>query len=138
MVLLLLACAAPEADPAADSAAMATARDDSIVAAAVAEAPTVRDTAKATLATLLDDASSATFDSVVVIQPPVIGDRVPGLAVCGRIGGRPGIGGSSVPVRFVYQGRFTVFVEEAENREQFADLWARLCAAPGATVVLEG
>jgi hypothetical protein len=117
---------------------VAAARSDSLAAAARAAAPALVDSAKATLATLLDYPGSAVFDSVRVIQPPEVDGRLPTMAVCGRMGGRPGVGGSRTPVRFVYQNRWTVFVEEAANRERFAELWARSCGVDGGTEVLEG
>lgn len=132
-----IACGAPppEAGAVVDSAALRVAELDSLRSAARAQAPALRDSAQATLAALLDNPATAGFDSVVVVQPPADGDRLPGLVVCGRITGRPGPGGNRAPVRFVYQNRWTVFVEEASNREQFAELWARTCAAPGSSVV---
>lgn len=130
----LLACSG-DAEPAADPAALAAARADSLARAAAAAAPALRDSAQATLAALLDTPASATFDSVVVIQPPMDGDRLPGMVVCGRIGGRPGIGGSRTPVRFIYQNRWTVFVEEAANRAKFGELWGASCGEGSGTVV---
>lgn len=102
-----------------------------LLLAAVASAPAFRDSALVRFATLLDDPTTATFDSVVVVQPPPENGRLPARAVCGRIGGRPGIGGSRTPVRFIYIGAFTVFVEEAANRAKFAELWAKSCAPAG-------
>ncbi len=102
----------------------------------LAEAEALRDSARAVLATLLDDPASATFDSLVVLQPPVQDGRQPALVACGRIGGSPGIGGRRDRVRFVYQGRWTVFTEDASNAEEFAALWARTCGDEGATVVV--
>lgn len=132
ILAVLAACAPKEETPAVDSLAVARERVDSIRLARVAEAPALRDTAKATLATLLEDPASATWDSVVVIQPPPAADgRLPALVVCGRMGSSPGIGGKAGMSRFVYQGKFTVYVEEAKNREQFAELWARTCGAEG-------
>ena len=78
---------------------------------------------------------TAVFDSVVVIQPPAVGDRLPPMVVCGQISGKPGIGGRSTPTRFVYQTKFALFVEEAANRQAFADLVGRTCGATGARVV---
>jgi len=131
---LAVACGGEDTpDPAAEAAA-AAARADSIAAAAVASAPAFRDSAQARLATLLDDPATATFDSVIVVQPPAVDGRLPARAVCGRIGGRPGVGGSRTPVRFIYQGAFTVFVEDESNREKFAELWAGTCAVPGGTL----
>jgi hypothetical protein len=112
----------PESTP--DSTASTVAAPDT------AAALTLRDSAKATLATL---ASRATFDSVVVIQPPHDGTRLPAMAVCGRIGGLPG---RSAPARFVYQSKWTVFVEEDANVAAFGELWARSCDVAGGTVVV--
>ena len=116
--VLAAACGGGEPEPAADSTTAVVATPDSAVAAAL------RDSALATLATLVDPPSRATFDSVVVIQPPHDGERLPAMAVCGRIGGLPG---RNTPTRFVYQSKWTVFVEEAANQAAFADLWARSC-----------
>ena len=120
-LVVLTACAPKEEGPAVDTLGVARERADSLRLAQVAEATTLRDTAKATLATLLKDPSSATWDSVVVVQPPERDGRRPGLAVCGRMGGgRPS-------ARFVYLSKFTVFVEDAKNREQFRELWSKNC-----------
>jgi hypothetical protein len=136
MLIMLVACGGEAApDPAAEAAA-AAARADSIAAAAMASAPAFRDSAQARLATLLDDPATATFDSVIVVQPPEVEGRLPARAVCGRIGGRPGVGGSRTSVRFIYQGAFTVFVEDDANRAKFAELWASTCAVDGGLVPL--
>lgn len=134
ITLATSACGSAGNDPATppDSAAI---REAERQVAIVAEAETLRDSAKAVLATLLADPSTATFDSLVVIQPPPEGDRRPALVACGRIGGIPGIGGRRGMTRFVYQNRWTVFVEEEANRAQFAELWARSCIAPPGTVI---
>ena len=130
-----MACgSAPEADAPPDSAAV---REAERQAAIAAQAVVLRDSAKAVLATLLADPSTATFDSLVVIQPPVEGGRRPALVACGRISGSPGIGGRRTPTRFVYQNRWTVFVEEDANREQFAELWAKSCDAMKGTVIAD-
>jgi len=123
------ACAGPPPEPPADTAAMAAARADSMARVIAVQATELRDTAKATLATLLDNPATATWDSVVVVQPPERDGRMPSLAVCGRMGS----GGAMS--RFVYLGKFTVFVEDAKNREQFAELWGKNCAGE---VVLAG
>jgi hypothetical protein len=91
---------------------------------------TLRDSAQATLATL---GPSPTFDSVVVVQPPHDGTRLPAMAVCGRIAG---ISGRPAPARFVYQSKWTVFVEDESNRATFGELWARTCSAHGAMVLV--
>ena len=135
-VMLVVGCASPKASDGVDSAAVAAARADSLARAAVVEATVLRDSAQATLATLLKNPATAVFDSVVVMQPPAVGDRLPPMVVCGRIHGKPGIGGGSTPTRFVYQTKFALFVEEAANRQAFADLVKRTCAATGARVVV--
>ncbi len=134
-LVVLVGCGG-EAVP--DPVVEAAARADSIAAAAVASAPAFRDSAQATLASLLDDSASATFDSVVVVQPPAVDGRLPARVVCGRISGRPGVGGSREPVRFIYHGRWTVFVADDANRAKFAELWASGCADPAGVVQLEG
>ncbi len=138
IILMIAACSDAAPDHGADSAAVAAANADSIARSAATNAATLRDSAQATLATLLDDPASAVFDSVVVIQPPPVDGRSPAPAVCGRIGGKPGIGGRSTPTRFVYQGRWTVFVEEAGNQAEFAAVWAKMCDGAGGTVLLGG
>ncbi len=138
VILMTTACSNAARDNGADSAAIAPANADSIARSAATDAARLRDSAQATLATLLDNSVSATFDSVVVIQPAPDGGRSPAPAVCGRIGGKPGIGGRSTPTRFVYQGRWTVFVEEAGNQAEFAAVWAKMCDRAAGTVILEG
>ncbi len=135
---LLAACGGGDAAPEPDPAARQQAEADSVLEAARAGAGELVDSAKAVLATLLDNPTSATFDSVVVIQPPRTDGRFPAIVACGRIGGRPGIGGSRTPVRFIYQGKWTVFVEEAANQARFAELWGNLCDVAGGEVVLDG
>lgn len=136
-VLLLILTAAcgdpPDNTPATpDSTAI---REAERQAAIEAQAVVLRDSARVVLATLLADPSTATFDSLVVIQPPPADGRRPPLVACGRINGSPGIGGRRTPTRFVYQNRWTVFVEEEANREQFAELWAKSCGASGAVLI---
>lgn len=138
IILSLAACSGGSSEgDSVDSTAQAVAPNaDSLAQLAQAEAEAMLDSAKVTMASVLTNPASATFDSLVVVQPPSIEGRVPGMAVCGRIGGRPGIGGSRTPSRFIYRGKFTVFVEEAANREKFAELWDGACAADGGTVVV--
>jgi hypothetical protein len=135
--LWVTACGTPDAPQGPDSAQMAQASADSLAKAALVEAAALRDSAQATLATLLKNPASASFDSVVVMQPPADGDRRPPMVVCGRISGTPGIGGRSTPTRFVFQTKFALFVEEAANAAAFAQLLGRTCGAPGARVVLQ-
>lgn len=133
LAALLVACGS-RTDPAEhrDSAPGAGAVVDTVAAAAL------RDSARTTLATLLDDPSSAVFGSVVVVQPPREGDRATALAVCGTVSGRPGIGGRTGPARFIYQNKWALFVEEDANRAEFANLWATRCEADGGVVVIGG
>lgn len=135
-VLLMVGCTSPKTDTVVDSTAVATARADSLAKAAVVDAIALRDSAQATIATLLKKPATAAFDSVVVMQPPPVGDRLPPMVVCGRVSGKPGIGGRQTPTRFVYQTKFALFVEEAANRQAFADLVGRTCGATGARVVV--
>lgn len=128
LTVALTACSGRSPDPAPDTTTTTT-----TAALDTAAASVLRDSAKATLATLVPAPASATFDSVRVVQPPHDGARLPAMAVCGRIGGLPG---RSAPVRFVYQSKWTVFVEEAANQAAFGDLWTRSCAVAGGTVVV--
>lgn len=136
-LLFVAACSGGSADGNADSAAQAAAGTDSLAAAERAAADRMRSDARTTLAELLTDPATAAFDSLIVVRPPAVDGRTSPMAACGRIGGRPGIAGSRSPTRFVYQGRFTVFVEESGNREEFAALWSRVCDVAGATVYPE-
>jgi|CXWL01.1.fsa_nt_gi hypothetical protein len=129
-------CASPKTSDGVDSVAVAAARADSLAKAAVVEGTALRDSAQATLATLLKNPATAVFDSVVVMQPPAVGDRLPPMVVCGRISGKPGIGGRAMPTRFVYQTKFALFVEDSANRQAFAELVGRTCGATGAHVVV--
>lgn len=133
VVCLVGACSAPAPD-AAD-------RRDSTPPAAAPDtlaATALRDSAKATLATLLDKPEAATFDSVVVVQPPRQGERLTAMAVCGRIDGPAGTKLRTPPARFVFQSKWALFVEDDTNRDEFAKLWESRCAATGATVVVRG
>jgi hypothetical protein len=126
-LFLSVACASPEPGPGKDGVEIVVVNVDSLARAAVEAALELRDSAKTTLATLLDNPASAVFGSLVVIQPPEVEGRLPSPAVCGWINGTPGIGGRSTPTRFVYQSKWTVFVEEEANRDKFLELWADAC-----------
>lgn len=137
LIGVLVGCSSPEGGAAPDSLRRAAAVTDSLDAVEQAEAVALADSARATLATLLADPTSAAFDSVVVVRPPSgEQERLAPLAVCGSIRGRPGIGGRATATRFVYQTKWALFVEEASNRGAFAALLARTCGAAGARVVL--
>lgn len=124
--LLVIGCASPAPKDTVDSAAVAV--TEVSLAPPMIDSTALRDSAEATLAPLLDKPASATFDSVVVLQPPYEDGRWPAPVVCGRIGGKPGIGGRTASTRFIYQNRFTVFVEEPANQRQFNALWVKTCA----------
>ena len=129
--VLGLSCSSPKGDD--------TAVPDTVPGAAVPDtnaAAALRDSARAVVATLLADSSTAMFDSLVVVQPPAEGNRMPSMAVCGRVAGKPGIKGRTTPTRFVYRTRFALFVQDDDNTQQFADLWATNCTS--GTVVLRG
>jgi hypothetical protein len=135
--LLLAACGHTSAPPAADSTAAAAHMDDSIIALRTQQAAAFADTARNTLAVLLKHPESAVFDSIVVVQPPKDGDHWPTPYVCGRIGGKPGIGGRSTLTPFVYQSRINVFVLDQTNGAAFAALRAKGCDNPAARVLLK-
>lgn len=136
-LLLLVACSRPGAPPAADSTAVVAHQDDSIIALRTQQAPAIADTARSTLAVLLKHPESAVFDSMVVVQPPKEGDNWPAPVACGRIGGKPGIGGRSTLTPFVYQNRINVFVLDQSNGPAFAALRAKECGNTGARVLLK-
>lgn len=134
--VLTTGCSSPKTAPRPDSLVVAAAIADSLDRVEQQEALALADSARATLASLLTDPASASFDSLVVVRPPSSKEgRIAPLAVCGSIRGRPGIGGRSTPTRFVYQTKWAVFVEEAGNRQAFADLVGRTCGATRARVV---
>lgn len=92
------------------------------------------ESARGVLASLLPDSASASFEELAVVQPPAVDGTAPAMVVCGKVTGRPGIGGRSTPTAFVYTSRWSVFVEEAANREAFRALWDRTCGNPGSVV----
>jgi hypothetical protein len=132
----IAACGRPNAPPAADSTALAQHADDSIIALRTQQAPAIADTARMTLKVLLKHPERALFDSIVVVQPPKEDGRWPTPFVCGRIGGKPGIGGRNAMTPFVYQNRVNVFVLDQSNGPAFAALRARGCDNPAGRVLL--
>lgn len=134
-LLLLAACSRMSAPSATESTAAATHLDDSIIALRTRLAPALADTARSTLAVLLKHPESAVFDSLVVVQPPMEGGSWPAPVVCGRIGGKPGIGGRSTLTPFIYQNRINVFVLDQSNGAAFAALRATGCDNPAARVL---
>lgn len=122
--------------PPVDAAATTKQADDSILAQRTQQAPALADTARQTLAMLLKHPESAMFDSLVVVQPPKDGSTWPSPWVCGRVGGKPGIGGQTTMTPFVYQNRINVFVLDRSNGAAFSALRAKSCDNPGARVLL--
>ena len=134
---LLTACGRTSAPSPADSTAVAQRLDDSVLALRTQQAPALADTARRTLAVLLKHPESAVFDSLVVVQPPKQDASWPAPWVCGRIGGKPGIGGRTTPTPFIYQNRVNVFVLDQGNGPAFAALRAKGCDNPAARVLLK-
>ena len=130
-----VACAASKPSNGPDSATVARNLADSVARAEQQHAGELSDSARAALASLLKDPKSAAFDSVMVVQPPPVNGRPAPMVVCGRIRGKPGIGGRSAPAAFVYQNRMTVFVEDPTNRQAFGTVWSETCAHPQARVI---
>jgi hypothetical protein len=135
--LLFAACSHTGAPRAADSTVTAAHMDDSIIALRTQQAPAFADTARNTLRVLLKHPESAVFDSIVVVQPPKDGGNWPTPYVCGRIGGKPGVGGRNAMTPFVYQSRINVFVLDQNNAQAFAALRAKGCDHPAARVLLK-
>ena len=132
---LVAACARPSAPPVADNTAVAAHADDSMLALRTQHAAEFIDTARTTMAVLLKHPESVSLDSVTVVQPPRDGGQWPTPYVCGRIGGKPGIGGRNTMTPFVYQSRINVFLLDQTNGTAFAALRARTCANPAARVL---
>lgn len=129
-------CSASKGNSGLDSAAIAQAVTDSLAKLEQLEAIDLRDSARVVIASLLRNPKTAIFDSLVVVQPPKVNNRYPMPVACGKVRGRPGIGGRSGATAFVFQCRLTVFVEEASNRATFAELWGRTCGNPQSRVIL--
>lgn len=129
------ACGRKAAPPAADSAAVAGHFDDSVLAAHQREAPALLDSARQTMVELLRNPATAVFDSLAVVQPVLKNGSWPAPAVCGRLGGNPGVKGTSGMTPFIYLNRVTVFVLDQSNGEAFAKLRADDCDGPGTRVL---
>ena len=136
-LLMVAACGHPSPPSRADSTAAAAHLDDSIIALRTQQAPALADTARNTLSVLLKHPESAVFDSLVVVQAPKVDGSWPTPVVCGRIGGKPGIGGRSTLTPFVYQSRINVFVLDQNNGPAFAALRAKGCDNLAARVLLK-
>jgi hypothetical protein len=126
----------PAASPADSIAAMQRA-DDSVLAMHKQLASALADSARTALASLLKRPESAVFDSVVVVQQPKDDGRWPAPVVCGRINGKPGIGGQSAPAPFIYQSRINVFVLDPKNGDAFRALRMKSCDNPAATILIK-
>lgn len=127
LVAMTSACAGGQSSPEPDSAAVAQAVTDSAVARERVHVTEMLDGARSVLASLLADSATATFEELMVVQPPEVEGKIPAMVVCGKISGKPGIGGRQGPTAFIYTSRWTVFVEEAANREAFVKLWGETC-----------
>jgi hypothetical protein len=136
---LIAGCGRTSSPPPAtvDSTAVARRGADSVLAAHKAGAPALANDAKGTMAQLLKNPATATFDSLVVVQPAESDNTWPAPVVCGRIGGKPGIKGAATMTPFIYQNRINVFVLDRTNGEAFAGLRGRLCDGPGNAPLLK-
>lgn len=132
-----VACTSSKPSNGPDSATVASNLADSVAKAEQQRAGALRDSARVALASLLKDPKSATFDSLMVVLPPPVNGRPSPMVVCGRIRGKPGIGGRSAPAAFVYQNRMTVFVTDASNKKAFGEVWSETCAHPQARVIVK-
>jgi hypothetical protein len=136
--LAATSCSSSKPANAPDSAAVAQQAADSAAKAEAQRAADLQTEAESQLATLLKNPGSATFDSLKVVQPPESNGRLPAMAACGRISGKPGIGGHATPTAFIYQSRQAVFVDDAvAGHAAFVDLWGKLCAVPPGRVVAQ-
>ncbi|MGH7582965.1 MAG: hypothetical protein ACREL5_07065 [Gemmatimonadales bacterium] len=119
----------------ADTAAMAKQVADSVLAAHTQMAPALLDTARQTMVQLLKHPGTAVFDSLVVTQPAMKDGTWPAPAVCGRLGGKPGVKGARGMTPFIYLNRLTVFVLDRSNVAAFSKLGGELCDGPGVRVL---
>lgn len=134
---LLGAACGEKAPPPPDPAVVAQQRADSVLAAHTQGAAALLDEAKGVMKQVLKDSATATFDSLVVVQPPMANGTWPAPAVCGRIGGKPGVKGTTGMTPFIYMNRMTVFVLESSNATEFAGLRAKMCDGAGTKVLLK-
>ena len=137
--LVSVACGrgAGNTPPSVDTAAVARHVADSVLAAHTRAAPALLDTARQTMVQLLAHPATAVFDSLIVTQPAMRDGASPAPAVCGRIGGKPGVKGVRGMRRFIYLNRLTVFVLDQSNGEAFSKLRGELCDGPGVRVLLK-
>ncbi|MES2304305.1 MAG: hypothetical protein V4558_02320 [Gemmatimonadota bacterium] len=134
---LVAACGGSPAPAPVDSAALAKQRLDSTLAERTSAAPALLAEARGVMAQLLSKPATALFDSLRVSQPAVRDGAWPPPAVCGRLGGKPGVSGSKGMTPFIYMNRMTVFVLDGKNQAQFSALYDKSCGGPGARVLLE-
>jgi len=133
--LTLAAGCGGKATPPADSTAIARRVADSVLAAHTQGASALLDTARQTMAQILKRPETAKFDSLVVTQPAMKDGAWPEPAVCGRIGGKPGVSGSARMTPFIYLNRLTVFVLDQTNAEAFGQKRAEYCDGAGVKVL---
>ncbi|MES2125218.1 MAG: hypothetical protein V4503_11085 [Gemmatimonadota bacterium] len=129
--LFAAACGGAPVPPPADSAALAQQRLDSTLAERTRDAPALLDEARSVMVQLLSKPATAVFDSLRVEQPPAHDSVWPPTAVCGRMGGKPGINGSRGMTPFIYMNRMTVFVLDGKNQAQFTELYQKNCGGEG-------
>lgn len=134
---LAAACGGSPAPAPVDSAALAQQRLDSTLAERTRAAPALLEEARGVTAQILSKPATVVFDSLRVAQPAVREGAWPPPAVCGRLGGKPGVNGSTGMTPFIYLNRMTVFVLDGKNQEQFTELYDRSCRGPGVRVLVE-
>lgn len=134
-VTTLAACSSAKQGNAPDSAAVAQHIADSLEQVAQSHAAELLSAAQADIASLLKKPATATFTELKVVQPPMKNDRLPPMVACGMVAGKPGMGEKPGPVKFIYQSRQTVFVEDATNHQPFTALWDESCGNPGSKVI---
>ncbi|MEO7353441.1 MAG: hypothetical protein ABIZ70_03735, partial [Gemmatimonadales bacterium] len=119
-----------------DSAVLAQQRSDSVLAARTREAPALLQEARGVMVQILAKPATASFDSLRVMQPAVRDGVWPPPAVCGRLGGKPGVKGAAGMTPFVYFNKMTVFVRDQKNQVAFGELYGKTCSAAGGRVLV--
>lgn len=135
--IVVSACSGAPTPPPVDSVAQAQHGIDSVFAARTREAPALLKEARGVMVQILSKPATAIFDSLRVEQPAVRDGTWPSPAVCGRLGGKPGVNGSAGMTPFIYLNKMTVFVLDQKNHAAFAELYGKTCGGPGARVLLE-
>lgn len=134
---LVGACGGAPAPAPVDSAALAKQHLDSVFAERTRTAPALLEEARGVMAQILPKPATAVFDSLRVVQPEVREGAWPPPAVCGRLGGKPGVNGSSGMTPFIYLNRMTVFVLDAKNQAQFNELYGKSCGGAGGRTLVQ-